>query len=80
MKEKEFPFEQALKRLEGIVRELEDETIELELALKKYEEGVRLARLCNNYLEKAEARLKILAKDEKDRPLIQDVDTEDALV
>lgn len=69
-----FLFKDALKKLESIVNELEDDTIDLEDALKKYEEGVKLVRQCNEYLEKAELKLKELEKDQQGRPVIKEME------
>ena len=59
---KEMPFEQALKKLEGIVENLENGDLGLEDALKQYEEGVRLADLCSKRLTEAEKRVEVLMK------------------
>lgn len=53
-------FEDALAKLEGIVRELEDGELSLETSLARYEQGVRLARFCNSKLEEAEKRIEML--------------------
>lgn len=53
-------FEAAVKRLEEIASSLEKENLSLEEALKQYEEGVRLVRVCNEKLEDAERRIRIL--------------------
>ncbi len=53
-------FETAVKRLEEITSSLEKENVSLEEALKLYEEGVRLVRVCNEKLEDAERRIHIL--------------------
>ncbi len=53
-------FESAVKRLEEITSSLEKENLSLEEALKRYEEGVRLVRICNEKLEDAERRIRIL--------------------
>lgn len=53
-------FETSVKRLEEITSALEKENISLEEALKLYEEGVRLVRACNERLEDAERRIRIL--------------------
>ena len=53
-------FESAVKRLEEIASSLEKENLSLEEALKRYEEGVRLVRICNEKLEDAERRIRIL--------------------
>lgn len=63
MSKKERPsFEQALKRLEEIVSELEDESISLEKSIELYEEGIKLSRLCTETLEEAELRIQKVAE------------------
>ena len=59
----EKKFEDALARLEEIVRELESGDLPLEQSLKMFEEGVKLSRICNKRLEDAERRVEILLKD-----------------
>ncbi len=56
----EISFESAMKRLDEISAELEKEGVSLEDALALYEEGVSLVRKCNEQLEKAERKVKIL--------------------
>ena len=41
-----LPFEDALKKLEGLVEAMESEELPLETLLAKYEEGTRLVRTC----------------------------------
>ncbi len=48
-------FEQLLKELEQIVRDLEAKDIQLEAAIKKYQEGIELAKLSYKMLEDANA-------------------------
>ncbi len=61
----ELKFEQALARLEEIVRQLEQGEARLDDALLLFEEGVKLARYCNKKLDEAEAKIEImLAGDE----------------
>jgi exodeoxyribonuclease VII small subunit len=60
----EMKFEEALKKLEKIVGDLEDGNIPLEESLEKYEEGIRLSRLCSKKLEAAKKKVEILAKSE----------------
>lgn len=58
MAEKErLSFEEALKKLESIVEQLEDEEITLEDSVKLYEEGVKMSRFCAEILEQAELRI-----------------------
>ena len=58
-------FEQALKRLEKIVEELEKGDLSLDESLKRYEEGIKLSRFCTQKLEETERKVEILTKDEK---------------
>jgi exodeoxyribonuclease VII small subunit len=55
-------FEQAIQRLEKIVADMEGAELPLEDVLKKYEEGTRLVRFCNQKLEEAEKKIEVLAK------------------
>lgn len=67
MSKKERPsFEEALKRLEQIVDELEDESISLEKSIELYEEGIELSKLCTETLEEAELRIQKVAEQHAD--------------
>jgi|SRR5882672_1402706 len=59
---KETRFEDALGRLETIVKELEDGDLPLEESLRLFEEGVRLTRLCAARLDEAQRRIDLLSK------------------
>lgn len=58
-------FEEAMKQLEAIVQDLEAGDLSLEIALKKFEEGVRLSKLCSRKLDETEKKISILLKDPK---------------
>lgn len=60
----EMKFEEALKRLEKIVEALEEGDIPLDDALEKYEEGIKLSKLCAKKLEVAKKKVEILLKSE----------------
>ena len=60
----DLTFEDCLARLEQIVTALEAGNLPLEQSLKVFEEGVTLARQCSRYLEEAERRIELLAKDD----------------
>lgn len=53
-------FEQALARLEEIVRALEVGQAPLDGSLSLFEEGISLVKLCNRQLDEAEQKIKIL--------------------
>ena len=57
-------FEEALRRLEEIVSELESGELTLDAALSRFEEGVKLTRFCAEKLRAVEQRIKILSEDE----------------
>ena len=61
----EVKFEDALKKLESIVDDLEKGDCSLDEALKKYQEGVELARMCSQRLESAKKKIDVLGKNNK---------------
>lgn len=58
--ENNLSFEQALARLENIVKELESGETALEESLVLFEEGVRLSGVCSNLLQNAKQKVEIL--------------------
>ena len=59
-------FEEALGRLEDIVKRMEAGEMTLEESLKAFEEGIKLARLCSRRLDEAERRVEMLLKQEQE--------------
>lgn len=69
-------FEEALEKLEGIVKRMEAGDLSLEASLKAFEEGIRLARLCSQKLDEAERRVEILLREDgrlKPQPFPEDI-------
>lgn len=62
-KKNNLTFESASARLEEIVKILERGNSSLDESLKLYEEGVLLVRFCNESLDNAEKKIKMLVKD-----------------
>lgn len=58
-------FETALAELEKIVAKLEQSDTPLDEALKLYEKGVALIRVCNARLDSTEEKIRLL-QEEKD--------------
>ena len=58
----EVKYEDALKRLERIVADLDGSELELEARLKKFEEGTKLARLLLKKLDQAKKKVELLVK------------------
>ncbi|OGX39934.1 MAG: exodeoxyribonuclease VII small subunit [Omnitrophica WOR_2 bacterium RIFCSPLOWO2_01_FULL_41_12] len=61
----EMKFEDALKKLEKIVEDLEKGDLSLDEALKKYQEGIELSRLCSFRLGNAKKKIDLLVKNKK---------------
>jgi exodeoxyribonuclease VII small subunit len=63
--EKEQTFEEALDKLQEIVSSLETGQLSLDESLKKFEEGIRLSRFCNQKLTETQQKVqKLVEKDE----------------
>ena len=58
-------FEEALKKLESIVQSMESQELPLEQMLARYEEGTRLAQLCQAKLAEAEVKIQQIEKNSK---------------
>ncbi|MBI4633345.1 MAG: exodeoxyribonuclease VII small subunit [Deltaproteobacteria bacterium] len=57
-------FEDALGKLEEILKRMEAGEMTLEESLKAFEEGIKLARFCAGKLDEAERRVDVLLKQE----------------
>lgn len=65
----DLTFEQAYQQLRKSVEELEAGQLPLEAAISRYEEGMRLAQLCNQILDQAELRIQhVLREPNGDNP------------
>jgi exodeoxyribonuclease VII small subunit len=58
-----LPFEEAMKRLETIVDAMESDELPLEELLIRYEEGMKLARVCQGKIADAELKIQQLEKN-----------------
>jgi exodeoxyribonuclease VII small subunit len=57
------PFEEALKKLETIVEAMESGDLPLESLLARYEEGTKLAQICQAKLAEADMKIQQLEKN-----------------
>jgi len=64
----ERSFETAMERLEAIVDKMEAEKMPLEELLVRYEEGVKLVKVCSEKLEAAEKRIEIITREASGKP------------
>jgi exodeoxyribonuclease VII small subunit len=73
-----LPFEEALKKLEGIVEAMEADDLPLETLLAKFEEGSKLVKICREKLSEAELKIQQLEKsaagEMKLKPFEEDVE------
>lgn len=62
MTQNEYTFEQALARLEEIVKGLENGSLPLDKSIELFEEGNALVKLCTEKLDTAEQKVRILTE------------------
>jgi exodeoxyribonuclease VII small subunit len=65
-------FEQAMKRLEEIVEQMESGDLPLEDLIVRYEEGMKLVKVCQERLASAEQRIEIITRDSAGKPVVQE--------
>ncbi|MFL2482596.1 MAG: exodeoxyribonuclease VII small subunit [Paracoccaceae bacterium] len=61
--DKPINLEKTLADLELLVEELESGTLSLDDAMKKFEEGVKLTRMCQKTLKEAEQKVELLLQN-----------------
>ena len=59
---KDINFEEAMTKLEGEVRKLEGGNMSLDQSISAFEDAVKLVKICNEKLENAERRVRILTE------------------
>ena len=74
---KDLPFEEALKKLESIVETMESDELPLETLLARFEEGARLAKICQTKLAEAELKIQQLEKNAAGELTLKSVDLAD---
>ena len=63
---KELNFEENMDKLEKIVQELEKGDLNLDDSIKKFEEGMKISKECNKYLEDAEKKITVLIENKNE--------------
>ena len=58
--EENLNFEESMQKLETIANELEKGNLSLDESVNKFEEGMKLSKKCNDFLESAENKITIL--------------------
>ena len=70
-------FEEAIQNLEKIVEELENGKLSLDESVKKFKNGIELAKYCNETLEQAEKQISILLEYENGEMVEENFDTKE---
>ena len=65
-------IEQAMERLENLVREMETGQMPLDRLISSYEEGVQLAGLCQEKLDAAAKKIQVIAKNASGQTKLED--------
>lgn len=63
---KAMDFEKQLETLEGLVESLESGDLSLEDSLKSFEQGIKVARDCQQALKQAEQKVEVLMRQGDD--------------
>lgn len=63
VKKEELSFEESLKNLEIIVKDLESGNVALDDAINKFNEAMKLAKICNDKLTRAEENVNKILKE-----------------
>ena len=65
----DLKFEDAIERLEAIVRKMEEEQVPLDELIRDYENGSRLLGVCRNRIAKARARVDLISQSLSDNSI-----------
>lgn len=68
----ELNFEAAMDRLEAIVDQMESGKVMLEELIVRYEEGMKLVKICQERLTSAEQRIEIITRNHAGKPVVKE--------
>ena len=69
--EPQLNFEGAMDRLEEIVEQMESGKMMLEELIVRYEEGMKLVKICQERLTSAEQRIEIITRNHTGKPVVK---------
>jgi exodeoxyribonuclease VII small subunit len=70
--EPELAFEGAMDRLEEIVEQMESGKMKLEELIVRYDEGMKLVKICQERLASAEQRIEIITRNSAGKPVVRE--------
>ncbi len=62
---KKITLEESFDQLDEIIQELQAGELSLEQSFKKYEEGMKLVKNCNDAIDKVEKKLVVIDSEEE---------------
>jgi exodeoxyribonuclease VII small subunit len=65
-------FETSMDRLESIVEQMESGKLPLEDLIQRYEEGMKLVKICQERLANAEQKIEIIVRNSSGKPTVKD--------
>lgn len=68
----ELNFEAAMDRLEAIVEQMESGKMMLEELIVRYEEGMKLVKICQERLASAEQRIEIITRNHAGKAVVKE--------
>ncbi|MEJ5300913.1 MAG: exodeoxyribonuclease VII small subunit [Thermodesulforhabdaceae bacterium] len=68
-RKKEITIEEAMGKIESIVRQLEDGNLPLEEAIKVFAEGMELIEWCQKKLDEVQAKVQKILREDRSRSL-----------
>ena len=71
-REAELNFEGAMDRLEKIVEQMESGKLPLEDLIVRYEEGMKLVKICQERLANAEQKIEIITRNSVGKAVVQE--------
>jgi exodeoxyribonuclease VII small subunit len=75
----ELNFEAAMDRLEAIVEQMESGKMMLEELIVRYEEGMKLVKICQERLASAEQRIEIITRNHTGKAIVQEFEPKAAV-
>ena len=73
----DLTFEQAFQQLEQVVQQLESEALPLDQSVSLFEQGMRLAKLCEAKLDQAEQKVSQLTGATEGPPTLSPFDVDE---
>ena len=68
----ELNFESAMDRLEAIVEQMDSGKMQLDDLIVRYEEGMKLVKICQERLASAEQRIEIITRNHAGKPVVKE--------